>query len=169
VETPENLSWVVMVLAVAIVVGLFIAYQTSISAKELGEGIYVRILRSEYLPQSPFSLGGEFIYSSSHIPPHIPSISSSGGYSIDLRVGNLEDAALVELRFKTVGFGYGEVYLATGVDVTGGYSLENPLNPKESLEISLFIPSEYIPGEKILVVEGVLEDGRVASKSVEVP
>ncbi len=169
-ETPENVSWVVIVLATAIVVGLFIAYQTTISARELEEDIYVRILRSMYLPESPFLLGGDGIYSGSY-----PISSGSyldgptGGYAIDLRIGNLGSAPIVEIRFKTIGFGRGDVYLITGENVTSGYHLDDPLNPKESLELSIFVPSDYVPSGKILVVEGTLESGKAVSKSVEVP
>ncbi len=169
-ETPENVSWVVIVLATAIVVGLFIAYQTTISARELEEGIYVRILRSEYLPESPFLLADDSVYSSSY-----PIYSSgyprdpTGGYAIDLRISNAGGAPIVELRFETIGFGHGEVYLITGENITGGYHLGTPLNPKESLELSLFVPSEYVTGGKVLVVEGTLRNGKIVSKSVEVP
>ncbi len=170
-ETPENVSWVALVLAIAIVVGLFIAYQTTISARELEEDIYVRILRSEYLPASPFLLGRDGIYSSG--PYQISSgsylNSPNGGYAIDLRIGNLGSSPIVEIRFKTIGFGRGEVYLITGENVTSGYHLDDPLNPKESLELSIFIPSDYVPSGKILVVEGTLESGKVVSKSVKVP
>ena len=169
-ETFENVSWIVIVLVTAIVVGLFIAYQTTISARELEEDIYVRILRSEYMPEPPFSVGEDFICSGSY------PISSgdylegpTGGYAIDLRIGNAGSAPIVEIRFRTVGFGRGEVYLITGEDITSGYRLHPPLKPKETLELSLFIPSEYVPSGKVLVVEGRLESGKVVSKSVEVP
>ncbi len=168
-ETPENLSWVMIVLATAIVVGLFIAYQTTISARELEEGIYVRILRSEYLPESPFQIGRDVMCSGSYPVSWEDHLGATGGYAIDLRIGNAGSAPIVEIRFRTVGFGRGEVYLITGENVTNGYRLDDPLNPKETLELSLFIPSEYVPSGKVLVVEGELESGRVVSKSVEVP
>ncbi len=168
-ETPENVSWIAIVLAVAIVVGLFIAYQTSITAKELGEGIYVRILRSEYLSAPPFLLGGDKIYSSPSSSLNGSLGGTSGGYAIDLRIGNMEDFPIVKIMFKTIGFGHGEVYLITGENITDGYTLEDPLDPKESLELSIFIPSEYVPSGKVLVIEGILESGRAASKCVEVP
>ncbi|GEM_PF-3361281 len=169
-ETPENLSWIAIVLAVAIIVGLFIAYQTSISAKELGQGIYVRILRSEYLSQPPFLHGDGGIYSSGSSGYSGGSFEgASGGYAIDLRIGNMESSPIVRIKFKTVGFGHGEIYLMTGENITDGYLLEDPLDPKESLELSVFIPSKYVPSGKVLVVEGLLEDGRTTSRCARVP
>ncbi len=169
-ETAENVSWIAIVLAISIVVGLFIAYQTTISARELEEDIYVRILRSEYLPEPPFNLASDAIYSFSY-PTSLYGYlrDPTGGYAIDLRISNAGSSPIVKLQFKTLGFGRGEVYLITGENVTGGYQLDAPLDPKESLELSLFIPSEYVPSGKILVVGGTLDNGKIVSKSVEVP
>ncbi len=168
-ETPENLSWIAVVLATAIVVGLFIAYQTTISVRELEEDMYVRVLRSEYLPEPPFMLGGDDVYGGSYPVSRGDLEGTSGGYAIDLRIGNAGSAAIVEIRFRTIGFGRGEVYLINGENVTSGYRLATPLDPRETLEISIFVPSGYVPSGKVLVVEGALESGKVVSKSVEVP
>lgn len=170
-EAPENVSWLAMVLAMAIIAGLSVAYYISMMMGSLEEDLYIRVIRSEYVSNSPFSLAKGPMYSV--LPTFLQGSSKEegvgGGYLIDLRIGNMMGEPLGELEFVPIGFGRGEVFLSTGESITSGYHLDKPIPPKGSLELSIYIPSDYVPGEKVLLVKGILENGRVASKSVSIP
>ncbi len=168
-ETVENLGWLAIILTAAIIIGLSIAYVTMISSQEVGKEIYVRVLRAEYITESPLSYreNGE-LFNIQRRPPSSKSISS-GGYLIDLRIGNLEDRPLVRIKFHTIGFGSGEIFLISGERITEGYELSEPLKPRDNIELTIFIPSEYVPSGKVLVVEGIFDDGRSASETVMIP
>ncbi len=169
-ETAENLSWLIIVLSVAVVVGLFLAYQTYISAHQIGESIYVRVLRSEYITSPPFSLGlGEKGLYDVRMPGNHRGECGSGGYIVDLRIGNMGEGPIVEIRFRSMGFGRGQFYLISGENITDGYVLEDPLQPGQSMEVSLFIPSDYVPSGKILLITATFSNGRDVTKSVQVP
>ncbi len=144
----ETVVWVALALVVVAVVGLFLMGSVVTSSHQTSQKFYVRLISSQYS-------------------------QSYGGYIVSLRVVNTGEAGatLNSLDFSAVGF----TYTGTGAidsDLNGNFGDHTKtvnLAPGDSADISIGVHSNYVSGDKALIVTAHFSGGKTATLTVDIP
>ncbi|MCD6243995.1 MAG: hypothetical protein J7J65_02010 [Candidatus Korarchaeota archaeon] len=144
----ETVVWVALALVVVAVVGLFLMGNVFTASQQTSQKFYARLINSEYSPQY-------------------------GGYIISVRVVNTGEggSSINSLEFHAVGFSGDTVTVDADLsDSDADDTLSNlNLGPRESRDITVGVQSDYVSGEKALVIKATFDDGTTGEVSVTIP
>ncbi len=144
----ETVVWVALALVVVAVVGLFLMGSIVTSSHQTSQKFYARLINSQYS-------------------------QSYGGYIVSLRVVNTGEAGatLNSLDFSAQGFTYtGTGAIDGNLDHRfGDYRVTVNLPPGDSADISIGVRSNYVSGNKVLIVTAHFSNGRTSTITVDVP
>ncbi len=152
--TVEKLVWVILAIITASMVGVFLMGRLIPQTQQVGQSMYVRLIKSTYMGELP---------------------TSGSGYVITLRIVNGGEGGrnITSLAFQPVGFGASSgnshVYLPDGTEITSGYNLTTPVPPKGTVDVTILVPSPYVSTGKSLVVTATFDDGTTSAISVMIP